>query len=146
MNAKFYDPIKSHAFKKEDDMTDTAPVRVLVVEDEPSVRHSLAGFLEDYDYDVSMAETAEEALELIAEKPCQVAIVDIRLPGIDGDAMILKAHEMKPAMRFIIYTGSVDYHLSEDLKRIGTRSEHVFPKPQQDLTVFVGAIQTLLSS
>jgi len=127
-------------------MVDNSPVRVLVVEDEPSVRHSLAGFLEDYDFDVSMAETAEKALALMAEKPCQVAIVDIRLPGIDGDAMILKAHEMMPSMRFIIYTGSVEYRLSEDLKRIGTKPEHVFPKPQKDLTVFISVIQELLSS
>ena len=127
-------------------MIDNSLVRVLVVEDEPSVRHSLAGFLEDYDFDVSMAETAEDALELMAEQPCHVAIVDIRLPGIDGDAMILKAHEMMPTVHFIIYTGSVEYRLSEDLKRIGTKPEHVFLKPQQDLTVLVDAIQDLLRS
>ena len=127
-------------------MTNISPVRVLVVEDEPSVRHSLAGFLEDYDFDVSTSETAEKALELMTEQPCHVAIVDIRLPGIDGDALILKAHEMMPTVHFIIYTGSVEYRLSEDLKRIGTRPEHVFLKPQQDLTVLVDAIQNLLKS
>ena len=125
-------------------MTDNSSVRVLVVEDEPSVRSSLAGFLEDYDFDVAMAETAEEALDIMADEPCHVAIVDIRLPGMDGDALILKAHEISPSMNFIIYTGSVNYKLSEDLKNIGTRSEYVFPKPQRDLTVFVGAIQELL--
>jgi len=125
---------------------DNLPARVLIVEDEPSVRYSLAGFLEDYNFDVLTAETAEEALELMAEEPCHVAIVDIRLPGIDGNALILKAHEIIPDMRFIIYTGSIDYRLSEDLKRIGTKPEHVFSKPQQDLSVFVGVIQELLSS
>ena len=125
---------------------DILPVRVLIVEDEPSVRFSLAGFLEDFNFDVLTAETAEEALELMVKEPCQVAIVDIRLPGIDGNEMILKAHEMIPNMRFIIYTGSLDYRLSEDLKSIGTKPEHVFPKPQQDLSVFVGAIQELMVS
>ncbi len=125
-------------------MTDNSLVRVLVVEDEPSVRHSLKGFLEDYEFVVFTAESAEGALELLAKEPCHAAIVDIRLPGINGDAMILKTHEMIPGMRYIIYTGSADYHLSEGLKNIGIRHEHVFFKPQQDLSVFVAAIGDLL--
>ncbi len=126
-------------------MTERPIIRVLVVEDEPSVRNSLKGFLEDYEFDVSIAESAEEALALLAEvPPCHVAIVDIRLPGMNGDAMILKAHEKWPKIHFIIYTGSADYHLSEDLKHIGINYAHVFFKPQQDLSVFVKAIQDLL--
>jgi DNA-binding NtrC family response regulator len=139
-------PAAFYVYKKEDTMIDAPHVRVLVVEDEPSVRFSLAGFLEDFNFDVLMAGTAEEALTLIKGEPFQVAIVDVRLPGMDGDAMILKAHEISPSMHFIIYTGSVNYKLSEDLKNIGTRSEYVFPKPQRDLAVFLGAIEDLLKS
>jgi len=125
-------------------MNENPFVRVLVVEDEPSVRHSLSGFLEDYKFEVLAAESAEKALELLAIGPCHVAIVDIRLPGMNGDAMILQAHEITPEMRFLIYTGSADYNLPEDLKHIGIGYEHVFFKPQKDLSVFVKAIFDLL--
>ncbi len=53
-------------------MTDNSSVRVIVVEDEPSVRNSLAGFLEDYDFNVFAAESAEQALEVMAEESFHV--------------------------------------------------------------------------
>jgi DNA-binding NtrC family response regulator len=125
-------------------MKDGSPIRVLVVDDEPPVRDSLAGFLDDYDFEVSSAESAEKALELLTKTSLDVAIVDLRLPGMSGDALILRAHEIMPAMRFLIHTGSVGYHLSEELKRIGMRPEHVFIKPLPDLTLLVQCIKTLM--
>ncbi len=126
-------------------MPDNRITRVLIVEDEASVRHSLAGFLEDFDFDITMAESSEDALEILAEKSFHVAIVDIRLPGMNGDAFILKANEILPAMRFIIYTGSTEYKLLDALKTVGLSKAHIFLKPQRDLSVFVKAIKDLLS-
>ncbi len=126
-------------------MPDNSSTHVLIVEDEASVRHSLAGFLEDFDFNISMAESSEEALEILTEKSFHVAIIDIRLPGMNGDAFISKAHEIQPTIRFIIYTGSTEYQLSQVLKTIGLSKEHIFLKPQRDLSVFVKAIKDLLS-
>lgn len=126
-------------------MPDNSITHILIVEDEASVRQSLAGFLEDFDFNISMAESAEDAFEILAEKSFHAAIIDIRLPGMNGDAFISKAHEIQPTMRFIIYTGSTEYQLSYALKTIGLRKEHIFLKPQRDLTVFVKAIKDLLS-
>ncbi len=126
-------------------MPDNSIIHVLIVEDEASVRHSLAGFLEDFDFNISIAESSENALEILVEKSFHVAIVDIRLPGMNGDSFILKAHEILPTMRFIIYTGSTEYRLSDVLKAIGLRKEHIFLKPQRDLTVFENTINDLLS-
>jgi DNA-binding NtrC family response regulator len=118
-------------------------VRVLVVDDEPSVRWSLAAFLDDFDFDVRSAESAEEALTSMNEEPCDVAIVDLRLPGMSGDTMILHAHELYPQMRFLIHSGTQAYHLPEELRRIGMRPEHVFLKPQVDLMLIVDAVLDL---
>jgi DNA-binding NtrC family response regulator len=125
-------------------MTDRLPIRVLVVDEEPSIRESLVEYLDDFDFDVSSAENAEDALELLARTPQDVAIVDLRLPGMSGETMIQRAHEMMPAMRFLIYTGSVGYHLSEELERIGMRSEDVFTKPLTDLSLLIKSIQKLM--
>ena len=126
-------------------MSDNPITHVLIVEDEASVRQSLAGFLEDFDFHISMAESSEEALEMLTQKSFHVAIVDIRLPGMNGDAFILKAHEIFPTMRFLIYTGSTEYQLSDVLKAIGLKKEHIYLKPQRDLSVFVTGIRNLLS-
>ena len=121
-----------------------SPIRVLVVDDEPFVRDSLVEFLEDYDFDVSSAASAEEMLELLARRQQDVAIVDLRLPGMNGDALIHQAHEVLPSMRFLIHTGSVDYRLSDDLKKIGIRQEHVILKPQPNLNSIVDWIRDLV--
>lgn len=121
-------------------------IRVLVVDDEPSIRNSLVEFLEDCQFDVSAADSAEGALDLIARIPIDVALVDIRLPKLDGDSLIIQAHQLRPRMRFLIHTGSVEYKLPEEMKSIGVTQEHVFLKPQMDLSVFKDAIRTLMSS
>ncbi len=125
-------------------MKDPAQTRVLVVDDEPSIRSSLAGFLDDYDYDVEVAESAEQALELIRRVSFDVAVIDLRLPGVSGDALILQAHVLCPAMRFLIHTGSVGYGLTEDLWSVGVRPEHVLLKPLPDLAVVVAGIENLM--
>ena len=43
------------------------PARILVVDDEPSVRDSLADYLRDFEFDVSTAASAEEALDILQD-------------------------------------------------------------------------------
>ena len=125
-------------------MVDHDHIRVLVVDDEPAIRKSLVSFLEDYDFQVFSAKSSEQALQILSNVPCQVAIVDLRLPGINGDTMILRAKERFPSLRFLIHTGSVNFQLSQDLTAIGIRQEHLLIKPQQDLSVFIEAIERLV--
>jgi DNA-binding NarL/FixJ family response regulator len=72
-----------------------------------------------------------------------VAIVDLRLPGINGDTMILNAANLYPSLRFLIHTGSVNFQLSADLVAAGIRQENLIVKPQYDLSVFIKAIERL---
>ena len=120
------------------------PVHVLIVDDEPAIRQSLAEFLNDYGFKVVTAESAEEALAIVKNGQLEIALVDIRLPKMDGDTLIAQAHEVNPKMRFLIHTGSVEYKLPKELERIGLRQEHIFLKPVVDLTVIVDAIQKIL--
>ena len=119
-------------------------IRVVVVDDEPSIRNSLVEFLEDCQFDVLAADSAEGALDLIARFPVDVALVDIRLPKLDGDSLILQAHLLRSKLRFLIHTGSMEYKLPESLKTLGITPEHIFLKPQMDLSVFRDAIVRLV--
>ena len=124
----------------------TSQIRVLVVDDEPSIRNSLMEYLEDCQFTVHAADSAERALDLIACFPIDVALVDIRLPKLDGDSLILQAHQMRPGLRFLIHTGSMEYHLPDTLKPLGIKPEHIFLKPQLNLAVFRDAINSLMSA
>lgn len=127
-------------------MKDCSGIRVLVVDDEQFILDSLTGFLEDFDFTVSSAESAESALELLEENEFEAAVIDLRLPGMSGDLLIQKIHQKNPDMCFVIHTGSVGYTLSDELKAIGMESEHVFFKPLPDLTQLVESITSLVES
>jgi CheY-like chemotaxis protein len=71
-------------------------IKVLVVDDESVVCSNVAAFLEDEGFTVFSAASGEEALDLILKQKMDVAIIDIRLPGMDGNMLIVKAHEIQP--------------------------------------------------
>lgn len=125
-------------------MKDHSRIRILVVDDEPSICDSLVDYLEDFGYKVLPACGANEALEIIAREPCDVAIIDIRLPGMNGDKLVMKAHSLQPDLRFLIHTGSSNYHPSEELIQLGIQAEHIFTKPVRNLTLLKEAIEKMV--
>ncbi|PCH61150.1 MAG: response regulator, partial [Gammaproteobacteria bacterium] len=66
---------------------------ILILDDEDVVRQSFVDYFEDNLWRVVQAETAEQALDLLETEQPEVALVDIRLPGIDGDEFIREAIE-----------------------------------------------------
>jgi DNA-binding NtrC family response regulator len=125
-------------------MKDRSRIRILVVDDEPSICESLVDYLEDFDFEVLAACGAHEALEILAKEPRDVAIIDIRLPGMNGDQLVMEAHRLQPDLRFLIHTGSSNYHPSEELVQIGVQPEHIFSKPVRNLTLLKEAIEKLV--
>ncbi|NIA13245.1 MAG: response regulator [Nitrospiraceae bacterium] len=125
-------------------MASSSPIRVLVVEDEVAIRCSLIAFLEDSGFEVTAAGSGEEALEVLTRTPCDVGVVALRLPGASGESMILQANGSAPSMHFVLFTGSVNYRISEELRGIGMRPEHVFRKPLPDMTPLVEGIRNLV--
>lgn len=124
-------------------MADYSTIRVLVIDDEPAICTSLSAFLDDYGFRASTAESAEEALDLMKNNTYDVCIVDMRLPGMSGEELIIQARERYPDQRHIIYTGSISYNLSDKLKDLGMRPEHVFLKPVRVLSLLVKCIKEL---
>lgn len=123
---------------------DISNIKVLVVDDEITVCSNVAAFLEDEGFTVFSAASGEEALDLILKQKIDVAIVDMRLPGIDGDTLMLKAHEIQPVLKFLIHTGSTNYSVSKSLEEIGVKNEHIFQKPLVDISVLTKGILNLL--
>jgi two-component system nitrogen regulation response regulator NtrX len=72
---------------------------VLVVDDEPGIRESLSGVLEDEGYAVRAVETGEEALTQLASRSYPVVLLDIWLPGADGLEVLSRIQEIEPVSR-----------------------------------------------
>ncbi|MFZ5428378.1 MAG: response regulator [Thermodesulfobacteriota bacterium] len=119
--------------------------RVLIVDDEDQLRKSLRDAFEDMGYTVLTATSAEDALEMLLRETVDACTVDIRLPGISGNDFILRAHEMRPALKFVIYTGSWNYELTPEIVQAGVSGADVFKKPCGDLIEIAQAIERLLS-
>jgi DNA-binding NtrC family response regulator len=68
-----------------------AEARILVVDDEYLIRWTLQQNLEREGYEVLLAETGEEALEKVKEEAPDIALLDIKLPGMDGYEVLEKA-------------------------------------------------------
>jgi len=116
---------------------------ILVVDDEEPIRVSLRRYLGEFGYRAVAVADAEEALKAAERRRFDLGIIDMRLPGMNGDTLILRLRAMDPAMRFLIHTGSGEYELPPALRRIGLGSAHVLHKPLLDMRLLLDAIAGL---
>ncbi|MBZ5581678.1 MAG: sigma-54 dependent transcriptional regulator [Acidobacteriia bacterium] len=88
------------------------PRRILVVDDEPGIRQSLGGVLEDEGYAVAAAESGEECLAALAEGEFELVFLDIWLPGMDGMEALARIQEVpfgeRPVVVMISGHGSIE--------------------------------------
>ncbi len=79
--------------------------KLLIVDDELSVRDSLGKWFREEGYEVSSAENAQDALARMAEGRSDLALVDIKMRGTDGIELQRRMREIDPEMIVIIMTG-----------------------------------------
>jgi two-component system nitrogen regulation response regulator NtrX len=86
--------------------------KVLIVDDEASIRQSLRGVLSDENYDCGAVSTGEECLETLNRESYEVLLLDIWLPGIDGLATLSRIQELpateRPAVVMISGHGNIE--------------------------------------
>lgn len=118
---------------------------VLIVDDEPGLLFSLSAFLEDENFTVQRTSSGEEALALLAKENFDAVIIDIRLPGKDGNDVIYEAKMSGYTAIFLIHTGSTDYQIPNSLQQFGINQEDIFLKPLLDLDIFCRTLRKRLT-
>jgi two-component system nitrogen regulation response regulator NtrX len=88
------------------------PRRILVVDDEPDIRQSLSGVLEDEGYAVAAVESGEACLAALPEGEFELVFLDIWLPGMDGMEVLARIQEIplpeRPVVVVVSGHGSIE--------------------------------------
>ena len=79
--------------------------KLLIVDDELSVRDSLGKWFREEGYEIGTAESASDALTRMAETKWDLALLDIKMRGTDGIELQRRLHEMDPELIVIMMTG-----------------------------------------
>ena len=79
-------------------------IRILIVDDEFSVRNSLSAWFEDEGYTVDVAANGKEALAKLAEHPWDIFFLDLKMPGMSGLELQKKITEINPDSTIVIIT------------------------------------------
>ena len=78
---------------------------ILIVDDEPGIRQSLKGALEDEGYKAAVAESGEACLDLLRKRSYDVVLLDVWLTGMDGLETLQKIRQNDNAPEVIMISG-----------------------------------------
>jgi DNA-binding NtrC family response regulator len=114
-----------------------APPRVLVVDDEPSIRLLCRVNLELDGYEVLEAESVAAAREVLMERAVDVVLLDVHLHGERSDALVAECHALRPAIPVVVVTGSADI-----TQEGPAAADAILPKPFE-LGELLGTVRVL---
>ena len=110
---------------------------ILIVDDEESVRNSLAGVMKDEGYDVVSAVSGKEGVELLHEVQPSLALLDIAMPAMDGIETLRLFKEIRPDMPVIMVTGHGTIETAVKTTKMGAYDFIVKPPELQHLALVV---------
>ncbi len=93
--------------------------KILVIDDEPTLRHSLEVALKTSGYDVLTARTGEEGLERFKSDPPDLILLDHWLPGINGDEVLRRIKEEDSEIPIIIMTAQGSIEIAVNSMKLG---------------------------
>lgn len=103
--------------------------KLLIVDDEVELTDCLREIFEPRRYQVTVLTDGETAFQYIRHNECHVALIDMKIPRLDGQILIQKALRIKPALKVIPYSGAFAREMKELLTSVGFDPEKLVAKP-----------------
>jgi len=122
-------------------MSGPAPT-ILVIEDEPGVRESLAGYLEDCGYRVQQAGDGQAGMELMVRQPPDVVLTDLRMPVMGGLELLAAMAADYSDIPVIIVSGRGEF--SDAIHAVQLGAWDYLTKPIRDMAVLEHSVKRAL--
>ncbi len=107
--------------------------KILIVDDEKSIRLSVQSFLQDAGYEVRVAEDTRGARALLAEGDYDVVVTDVVMPGASGVTLLQAIREASPDVQVIMMTGEPSVETAADAVRAGASDYLAKPVGKADI-------------
>lgn len=112
-------------------------IKVLVIDDDPSICTTVGLLLEDHGYSPRTYTNPEEAIEVAEKESFQIALVDLRMPSMDGVEVVEKLRKIDARMSCIVMTAYPDLDSATETMRQGTCDYISKPFKQEELVASV---------
>lgn len=119
-------------------------MRILIVDDEPGVRSSLRTMLSEDgrgEFETDEASGAQAALDLLAEKPADLVITDMKMPGMSGIELIERLHRYAYNGEIVVISGFDDYQLVRTAMKLGASDYLLKPVDRDELMNLVRGVR-----
>jgi DNA-binding NtrC family response regulator len=108
-------------------------IRVLVIDDDPSICKTVGLQLEDHGYSPKTFTNPDEALEAAEKESYQIALIDLRMPAMDGVEVVERLKKIDERMSCIVMTAYPDLDSATETMRRGTCDYLCKPFKQEEL-------------
>ncbi|MFT5325014.1 MAG: two-component system response regulator HydG [Planctomycetaceae bacterium] len=105
----------------------TTTRNILIVDDEPDIRDSVADILNDFGYETETACDGPDALAKLRNRPYDVALLDFKMPGMDGLTLFREMRHVSPETSAILISAYTGDGLAEEA--LGSGIRRVISKP-----------------
>ena len=104
-----------------------SPLKILIIDDEEAIRDACSQVLTKDGYEVTAASDGITGLDLVRRLKPDVVLVDLKMPGISGQAVLERIGELDESIVCIVITGYATAHSAEEALRLGALD--FLPKP-----------------
>ncbi len=101
--------------------------RVLVIDDEAGIRRLAVRVLEPAGFIVALAATGRQGLSIALREPCDLVLLDLRLPDIDGEELLQRLRRERPRQAVLVSSATADHRALARCRSLGACG--YLPKP-----------------